>query len=201
LDQKGTISESPSSVALRLREELESMTEMPVFSANDRVRISRDFFWAKNATGTISEPPAEVVGLSAGARLLEWAEEHGGHCVSSNGGFTLPDGAVRSPDACWVSIARIAQLTEAQKKGFAPVCPEFLIEIISESDSRATLEAKMEMWIANGALLAWMIDPFAADIVIYEPGQAPRHVVRPDWVEAETVVPGFRLETSRLWAK
>jgi Uma2 family endonuclease len=139
--------------------------------------------------------------LFAGARLLVWAEEHGGHCVSSNGGFTLPDGAVRSPDACWVSDARIAQLTEAQKKGFAPVCPEFLIEIISESDSRAAVEAKMEMWIANGAKLAWMIDPFAADLTIYQPGQAPRHVVRPDWVEAETVVPGFRLETSRLWAK
>lgn len=139
--------------------------------------------------------------LFAGARLLGWAEEHGGYCVSSNGGFTLPNGAVRSPDASWVSDARIDGLTGAEKKGFAPICPEFLIELLSESDSRLTLEEKMEMWIANGAKLAWMIDPFAADILIYQPGEAPRRALRPDWVEAETVVPGFRLEMARLWAK
>ena len=139
--------------------------------------------------------------LFAGARLLEWAERHGGFCTSSNGGFTVPDGSVRSPDASWVSQARIDALTDAEKNGFAPVCPEFLIEILSESDSRRKLEDKMEMWIANGAQLAWMIDPFAADVTICQPGQAPQRLDRPDWIEAKTVISGFRLETSRLWAK
>jgi Uma2 family endonuclease len=59
----------------------------------------------------------------------------------------------------------------------------------------------MEMWIANGAQLAWMIDPFASTCAVYRPGVSPWQLARPDWVEADTVVPGFRLETSRLWAK
>ena len=138
--------------------------------------------------------------MFVGSRLFDWAETNGGLVVSSNAGFTLADKSVRSPDASWLSEARWNALTDAEQCGFAPACPEFLVEILSESDSRKTLEAKMEMWIANGAQLAWMIDPFAADIVIYEPGQAPRRLMRPDWVEAETIVPGFRLETSRLWA-
>ena len=62
------------------------------------------------------------------------------------------------------------------------------------------LEEKMEMWLANGAQLAWMIDPFAADITIYRPGKDAQRLARPEWVEADAVVPGFRLETSRLWA-
>jgi Uma2 family endonuclease len=130
-----------------------------------------------------------------------WAEEHGGVYFSSNGGFTLPDSAMRSPDASWIDQARWEQLSHADRTRYAPLCPDFLVEILSESDSRARLEEKMKMWITNGARLAWMIDPFSADITIYEPGRAPRRVIRPDWVEAETVVPGFRLETSRLWAK
>lgn len=130
-----------------------------------------------------------------------WAEEYGGMYFSSNGGFTLPDNAMRSPDASWIDQARWDPLSDADRAGYAPLCPDFLVEILSESDSRAGLEEKMQMWIANGACLAWMIDPFAGDITIYEPGQAPRRAIRPDWVEAETVVPGFRLETSRLWAK
>jgi len=139
--------------------------------------------------------------LFAGARLLEWAERHGGFCTSSNGGFAVPDGSVRSPDASWVSQARVDALTDAEKRGFAPVCPEFLIEILSESDSRPKLEEKMEMWIANGAQLAWMIDPFAAEVLVYRPGQTVERLARPEWVEADAVVPGFRLEMARLWAK
>ena len=59
----------------------------------------------------------------------------------------------------------------------------------------------MEMWMANGAQLAWMIDPFAATIGIYRPNAAAEILTRPDWVEADAVVPSFRLETARLWAK
>jgi len=63
------------------------------------------------------------------------------------------------------------------------------------------LEEKMEMWIANGAQMAWMIDPFAAEILIYRPGKEIERLMRPEWSEADSVVPGFRLETLRLWAK
>ena len=81
------------------------------------------------------------------------------------------------------------------------VCPDFLVEVLSGSDSRTKLEATMEMWMVNGARLAWMIDPFAATLSIYRPGQQLEVLARPEWVEADSVVPGFRLETARLRAK
>jgi len=190
----------PMPVTLRLAQPFNDLEFMAFSRRNRPYRIER------NERGEIEiMSPVGFEGgqreLFAGARLLSWAEEHSGYCVSSTGGFTMPNGAVRSPDASWVSDARIDGLTEAEKRGFAPVCPEFLIEILSESDSRAILEQKMEMWIANGAQLAWMIDPFAAEILIYRPGLEVKRMYRPDWVEADSVVPGFRLETSRLWAK
>jgi Uma2 family endonuclease len=130
-----------------------------------------------------------------------WADEHGGESFSSDTGFTLPDGSMRCPDASWISRERWLALTEEERNEFSPVCPEFIVEIVSKSDSRKTVERKMEMWIANGAQLAWMIDPFAATLTIYRPGETPNELLRPDWVEADTIVPGFRLETSRLWAQ
>ena len=133
--------------------------------------------------------------------LGNWADEHGGVCLSSSGGVTLPDSSMRSPDTAWISDARWNALTPEEQNRYAPVCPDFVIEIRSESDARRRLEEKMEMWVANGAQLAWMIDPFAADVTVYRPGQSPESFARPEWVEAERVVPGFRLQVSRLWAQ
>jgi len=133
--------------------------------------------------------------------LGNWAEEHGGECFSSNAGFTMQDKSVRSPDASWIAQARWDAIPDADREGYAPACPDFLVEILSKSDSRPTLEEKMEMWIANGAQLAWMIDPFAAEVLVYRSGQTAERLARPEWVEADAVVPGFRLEMARLWAK
>ncbi len=135
------------------------------------------------------------------AKLFDWAEQHCGVCASADTGFRLPDKAVRCPDASWISRARVDALTREERRHFVPLCPEFLVEVISESDRRAKVEAKMEMWMANGAQLAWMIDPFAATVSIYRPGVAVEVLSRPEWVEADSVVTGFRLQTSRLWAE
>ena len=81
------------------------------------------------------------------------------------------------------------------------MCPEFLVEIVSELDSRKKVEAKMPLWMANGAGLAWMIDPFAAEVLVFRPGGEPERLERPDWVEADSAVIGFRLETARMWEK
>ena len=133
--------------------------------------------------------------------LGTWAEEHGGIVISSQGGFTLADTSVRMADASWISDDRWSALSEEQQSRFAPLSPDFLIEIASESDSRPKLRTKMEQWIDNGAQLAWMIDPFAATVLVYRPGVAVEVLTRPDWMEADAVVAGFRLETSRLWVK
>jgi Uma2 family endonuclease len=100
--------------------------------------------------------------------LSFWADEDGhGAAFASNAGFRLPDGSVLSPDAGWVESSRLAALTAEQRERFLPFAPDFLIEILSPSDSLAELDAKMKLWIANGAKLAWHIDPFGGTVAIY----------------------------------
>nr|WP_246408759.1 Uma2 family endonuclease [Granulicella aggregans] len=141
------------------------------------------------------------MGSESYSRCADWAEQHDGIAFSSNVGVVMRDKSIRSPDASWTSQARWDALSKSEQEGFAPVCPDFRLEILPRSDSRVKLEEKMEMWIENGALLAWMIDPFAAEILVYRPGQASERLMRPASIEADAVVPGFRLETSRLWSK
>ena len=133
--------------------------------------------------------------------LGNWAEEHGGHSFSSSTGFSLRDGSVLSPDAAWVSEARWSALSRDERRSYPPLCPEFVVEVRSASDTQTALEAKMELWIANGAQLAWMIDPYGAAVRICRPNAAVVVLDRPDSVEAEDVVPGFRLTTRGLWEK
>ena len=132
--------------------------------------------------------------------LGNWTGQHGGEYFSSNGGFTLPDGSMRSPDASWVSAARWAALTTKEQRGFAPLCPEFVVEIVSESDSLSQVQAKMLGWMANGAELAWMIDPYGESVSVYRSDGGMEVLAKPDWVEGEGAVAGFRLKTSQLWA-
>lgn len=130
-----------------------------------------------------------------------WAEEDGqGEASGPNTGFNLPDGSTLSPDASWVRKDRIARFTAEERKRFLPLCPDFVVEILSASDSVKVLQAKMEFWLSNGAQLGWLIDPYAATITIYRPCREPETLQRPDSIEAEAPVAGFRLTTSRLWA-
>jgi Uma2 family endonuclease len=130
-----------------------------------------------------------------------WTQDDGrGIFFSSNGGFNLPDGSMLSPDASWVSNEKWIALTPKQRRSYPPLCPDFVIEILSESDSLKVLRTKMEVWIANGAQLAWMIDPYEANITIYRAGAAPEVLQRPDCIEAGPPVAGFRLTTAGLWA-
>jgi Uma2 family endonuclease len=130
-----------------------------------------------------------------------WAEDDGrGLFFSSNGEFKLPDGSMLSPDASWISFDRWNTLDKRQQTTFPPLCPEFVIEVLPENDSKRVLKAKMKAWIANGAKLAWMIDPYAATIAIYRPEVEPVVIQRPDSIEAGEPVTGFRLTTSQLWA-
>ena len=130
-----------------------------------------------------------------------WSEEDGrGLFFSSNGGFNLPDGSMLSPDASWVSFERWNALTAEEQQSYPPLCPDFLVEVLSASDSLKVLQAKMEFWIANGAKLAWLVDPYAATIAIYRPNAGVEVLAKPDSIEAGDPVAGFRLTTSRLWA-
>ena len=132
--------------------------------------------------------------------LFAWAEADGrGEAVSSNAGFNLPDGSTLSPDAAWVESSRLSSLSEREQERFLPFAPDFLIEILSPSDSLPELDAKMEQWIANGVRLAWRIDPFGGTVAIYAAGQAPVVLTRPETVEGTEPVAGFRLKMARVW--
>ena len=132
--------------------------------------------------------------------LFAWAEADGrGEVFSSNAGFNLPDGSTLSPDAGWVESSRVAALSEHERERFLPFAPDFLIEILSPSDSLPELDAKMKLWIANGVRLAWRIDPFGWTVAIYAAGAAPVALDRPEVVEGTGPVAGFRLKMERVW--
>jgi len=124
-----------------------------------------------------------------------------GEVFDSSTGFTLPDRSVFSPDASWVSSAKWSALTEEQKNSFSPVCPEFIIEIRSKSDSFQEMHNKMNKWIMNGCQLGWLIDPLNKEVHSYKPGQSPEIVygfTQP--VYANVPVEGFVLDLSFLIA-
>ena len=132
--------------------------------------------------------------------LGNWTEENGtGIDFSPSIGFNLPDGSCLSPDASWMTLDRWDALTPKQQTGFPPLCPDFLIEVRSQSDPRRMVEAKMQTWLDNGAKLAWLIDPIDGKFTIYHPGLTPEILDRPEIVKAEAPVAGFELPCTRLW--
>lgn len=149
-------------------------------------------------------PPAGIESgnrnFEIGVELGNWARRDGrGKGFDSSTGFELPNGATRSPDAAWVSKERLASLSPAQKRVFAPICPEFVIEIQSPSDSLPELKRKMSEWIDNGAQLGWLIQPDARQVFVYRPGRNPELLVNPARVEGEGPVAGFTLDLTGIW--
>ena len=122
-----------------------------------------------------------------------------GVAFESSGGFRLPSGATRAPDASWVKRDRRDALTDEERKGFAPLCPDFVVELRSETDALATLRDKMHEYIENGARLGWLIDPQNRLVEIYRSGQAVEIVENPSQLSGEDILPGFTLDLKRVW--
>jgi Uma2 family endonuclease len=134
------------------------------------------------------------------ARLSVWAEADGrGTEFDPSTGFVLPDGARRSPDASWVAQPRILAQDAYFQENYFHLCPDFVIELKSQSDHLPALRDKMREYIENGAQLGWLIDPDRKAVEIFRPGLKPE--VREDIVsiEGEGPVAGFVLELSRVW--
>lgn len=138
--------------------------------------------------------------LSLAAQLYNWAEQDGsGIAFDSSTGYTLPNGAIRSPDVSWVKRTRLAVLTPEQKQRFLPLCPDFLIELRSPSDSIKILQDKMQEYIENGARLGWLIDPESQRVLVFQP-QVPMIILsKPEVLQADDVLTGFRLELLKIW--
>jgi len=128
-------------------------------------------------------------------QLRLWAKQDGtGRTCDSLGGFVLPNGATRSPDASWVRHERLAALTAEERSRFLPLCPDFVIELRSPTDSLSVLQDKIREYMENGAQLARLIDPLGNQVFVYRPGAPIERLEEPDSVSADPVLPGFRLE-------
>ncbi len=134
------------------------------------------------------------------ADLTIWARQDGrGKVFDSNGGFTLPDGSMRTPDAAWLSWQRWNALPRSEQKKFGRVVPEFVIELRSETDRLPVLQDKMRIWIENGVEVAWLIDPEEQAVTIYRPGDQPEHLAHPTSVQGTCPIAGFELVMARIW--
>lgn len=113
--------------------------------------------------------------------------------------FKLPNGANRSPDAAWIRRDRWDALTTAQKESFPPICPDFVIELLSPSDNFKTVQAKMQEYLDNGIRLGWLIDPKSQRIEIYRQGKAVEMLESPSTLSGENVLVGFVLDLQVIW--
>ena len=133
-------------------------------------------------------------------QLSVWADLEGSGVVfDSSGGFVLPNGAIRSPDVSWVKRTRLLTLTEIQKQRFLPLCPDFVIELRSPSDSMKNLQDKMQEYSENGASLGWLIDPEAQQVLVFQPKTAILCLDKPQFLLADNLLTGFSLDMQKLW--
>jgi Uma2 family endonuclease len=184
---------------IRFRRPLSDDELFQFCAVNEPLRVERD------ANGElIVMSPTGLEGSSWNSQIIAelalWARRDcRGRVFDSNGGFTLPDGSMRAPDAAWVSWGRWNSLAREEQKRFGRICPEFVIELRSESDRLSELEAKMETWIANGVEVAWLIDPERRVVAIYRPGDSPEVLHEPSSVQGSGPVAGFELVMARVW--
>ena len=167
---------------------------------------NRDIKLERTATGElIVNPPtggeSGQRNLRISTQLGNWfeANEDLGEAFDSSTGFKLPNGADRSPDGAWVNCNRWDALSAKQRKGLVPLCPDFVIELRSESDRLPPLQAKMREYIENGTQLAWLIDPQNQRVEIYRPGREVEMLIHPSHLSGEDILPGFVLNLGRIW--
>jgi Uma2 family endonuclease len=133
-------------------------------------------------------------------QLMRWAKQDGrGVLFDSNTGFVLPNGANRSPDASWILRSRWNALTPQQQSVFAPICPDFVIELWSPSDTLKEIKFKLDEYVANGAKLGFFIYPPQQQVFVYRPGQNPQCLQQPSAVSADPELPGFVLDLTEVW--
>jgi len=194
------LSESGLPVRLRFERPMTDEELMRFCAVNDDLRVERE------PNGEILVmTPANIKTSSMNSRinrlLDEWAEADGRGIVSGpDGGYTLPDGSMRAPDAAWVANRRWQALSKEDQGRFAPICPDFVIELRSPSDKLPQARVKMEQWIANGAEVAWLIDPIEKAVTIYRPGEQPEVLAQPTSVQGTGPIAGFELVLARIWA-
>jgi Uma2 family endonuclease len=168
-------------------------------------RANPDVKFERNANGTllIMSPTGGETGnrnLEIGADFAIWNRQTKlGVCFDSSTCFKLPNGAQRSPDIAWIKQDRWQALTPAQREQFPPIAPDFVLELLSPSDSLPTTQTKMQEYIDNGVSLGWLINRKNRTVEIYRPNQSVQLLTNPTQLSDPDILPGFTLNLSSLW--
>ncbi|MBN3959375.1 Uma2 family endonuclease [Nostoc sp. NMS8] len=165
---------------------------------------NRDYRFERTASGELLIMPP--TGSDTGNRNFDMVVELGiwnkqtqlGKGFDSSTGFTLPNGAERSPDVSWVKIERWNALTPEQQEKFAPICPDFVVELRFRTDSLKELQEKMQEYIENGTQLGWLIDRKNKRVEIYRPGKNVERLDNPISLSGENLLPGFFLNLQQI---
>lgn len=133
-------------------------------------------------------------------QIALWARKDGtGVAFGPSVGFTLPNGAIRSPDGSWMTRGKYNGLTEQDRRGFGHICPDFVVELRSQSDSLPTLLNKMEEYMENGPSLGWLIDPQRRRVYVYRAGEEMVVLEDPAVVSGDPLLAGFQLQMHEIW--
>ena len=191
----------PFGVVLRLRPVIELSGEqlLELSSLNDDLRLEL------TAEGELII--MTLAGGESGRRNFElavqlgtWTKRDGtGVAFDSSGGFILPNGAIRAPDASCIEPSRYEALTPEQREKHPPLCPDFVVELRSPSDRLSALQEKMAEYVENGARLGMLLDPAQKRVYVYKPGEPVRELADPEGVSADPVLPGFVLKPREVW--
>jgi len=169
-------------------------------AANPEARLERS---AQGELMVMAPTGGETGSINSGlnAQLWVWnAQGRWGVVFDSSTGFVLPNGAIRSPDLAWVTLSRWQSLSPEARRGFVPLCPDLVVELLSPTDSWVQTQAKMQEYLANGCRLGWLIDPQNRRVAIYRPQQAPEVLSAPPTLTGEDVLPGFSLDLTPIWS-
>lgn len=166
---------------------------------------NRDYRIERNATGEITIMPP--TGSETGNRNFDlivqlgiWTRQNGtGIGFDSSAGFTLPNGAMKSSEAAWIKLEKWHTLTPEQQQKFAPICPDFIIELRSPSDNLQPLKDKLQEYIDNGVSLGWLIDRKNRKVYIYRPNSEVECLDNPTTLSGESIFPEFVLQLSTIW--
>lgn len=168
-------------------------------------QLNRDVQLELSAEGElIITPPTGARTGTRSARLIQqltpWADQEGsGVTFDSSTGFELPNGAIRSPDVSWIRRERLTALPAERLERFLPLCPDFVIELKSPSDSLAVVQGKMREYIANGARLGWLLEPELRRVHVYRPGAPVEIVEGCAALSADPVLPGLVVSLAPVW--
>ena len=171
----------------------------------DLISANRDSKFELTATGEllIMSPTGGETGnrnFELYIDLGNWNRKKGlGKAFDSSTGFQLPNGAKRSPDLSWITLEKWNALTPTQRRKFLPICPDFVVELVSESDDLKEIEEKMQEYLDNGLGLGWLMIPKTRQVQIYRPQQTLEFLESPLSLSGESVLVDFVLDLTPIW--